>query len=123
VRFSKRGALSFLRFQGSRAGLFNDLSARETCPLHRSPEREPGLPPQISHEKTAPSRQSLRKDTAPLFKFDVRAVSAFVHFSSPRFSVETVEGSRDSFLENGNVLIIDCSFIETKSKLTAEVEK
>jgi hypothetical protein len=29
-------------------------------------DREPGLPPQISHEKTTPSRQSLRKDIATL---------------------------------------------------------
>jgi hypothetical protein len=72
-----RIAISFLRFQGSRAGLFYDLSARETCPLRCSPDpldREPGLPPQISHEKTAPSasaelaagRQSLQKDIATL---------------------------------------------------------
>ena len=52
-----------LPFQVSRAALFSDLSARETCPLHRSPRlcSGPGLPPQISHEKRAPSRQSLQK--------------------------------------------------------------
>jgi hypothetical protein len=59
-----RGIKAILSFRGSRAGLFYDLSARETCPLRCSPapvEREPGLPPQISHEKTAPSHQSLQK--------------------------------------------------------------
>ena len=69
IESNGRIAISFLRFQGSRAGLFYDLSARETCPLRCSPDpldREPGLPPQISHEKTAPSRQSLRKDIATL---------------------------------------------------------
>ena len=30
---------------------------------------EPGLPPQISHKKTAPSRQSLRKDLIPSFVY------------------------------------------------------
>jgi hypothetical protein len=57
----------FLAFQGSRAGLFYDLSARETCPLHRSPRVRsgPGLPPQISREKTAPSCQSLQKSPSP----------------------------------------------------------
>ena len=60
---------AFLPFRGSRPGLFCDLSARETCPLRCSPapvEREPGLPPQISHEKTAPSHQSLQKSLCPL---------------------------------------------------------
>jgi hypothetical protein len=68
IESNGRVAISFLRFQGSR---------RETCPLRCSPDpldREPGLPPQISHEKTAPSasaelaagRQSLRKDIATL---------------------------------------------------------
>jgi len=53
----------FLPFQVSRAALFYDLSARETCPLHCSPRLRsgPGLPPQISREKRAPSRQSLQK--------------------------------------------------------------
>jgi hypothetical protein len=52
-----RVAISFLRFQGSRAGLFYDLSARETCPLCFLlilVDREPGLPPQISHETGDP---------------------------------------------------------------------
>ena len=63
-KFLMRHWYLFFRSKGSRAGLFYDLSARETCPLRRSPlplEGEPGLPPQISHEKTAPSRQSLQK--------------------------------------------------------------
>ena len=30
---------------------------------------EPGLPPQISHKKTAPSRQSLRKDLIPSLEY------------------------------------------------------
>jgi hypothetical protein len=55
--------MSFLRFRGSRAGLFYDLSAGEFCPLrHSPPSVELRFPPQISHEKTAPSHQSLRKD-------------------------------------------------------------
>jgi hypothetical protein len=75
----KRGAVSpgtiaqktkaFLSFRGSRAGLFCDFSARETCPLRCSPapvERESGLPPQISHGKTTPSHQSLQKNLCPL---------------------------------------------------------
>ncbi len=60
--------MSFLRFRGSRAGLFYDLSAGEFCPLRHSPRLRSGLrlPPQISHEKTVPSRQSLRKDITVL---------------------------------------------------------
>jgi len=65
--------MSFLRFRGSRAGLFNDLPAEdppeagEVLPLRRSPPAvEPRVPPQISHEKTAPFHQSLRKDIAIL---------------------------------------------------------
>jgi hypothetical protein len=60
---------ALLSFRGSRADLFCDLSAMETCPLRCSPapiEREPGLPPQISHENTAPSHQSLQKSLCPL---------------------------------------------------------
>jgi hypothetical protein len=66
-RYPRKLTRSFLRFQGSRPGLFYDLSARETCPLRCSPapsEREPGLPPQINREKTTASHQSLRKDLA-----------------------------------------------------------
>ena len=67
---SGKVAKSFLRFQGSRPGLFYDLFARETCPLRCSPapsEREPGLPPQISREKTAASHQSHSEKTSPPF--------------------------------------------------------
>jgi hypothetical protein len=70
-RYSGKVVKSFLRFQGSRPGLFYDLSARETCPLRCSPapsEREPGLPPHISREKTAASHQSLRKDLATFLR-------------------------------------------------------
>ena len=69
-RYSGKVAKSFLRFQGSRPGLFYDLSAREFCPLRCSPapsEREPGLPPQISREKTAASHQSHSEKTSPPF--------------------------------------------------------
>jgi hypothetical protein len=59
--------ISFLRFRGSRAGLFYGLSAREFCPLrHSPPSVELRFPPHISHEKTAPSRQSLRKEITVL---------------------------------------------------------
>jgi hypothetical protein len=67
--------IAFLRFRGSRAGLFDDLSCDEFCPLrHSLPSVELRFPPQISHEKTAPSdsaelvagRQSLRKNIAIL---------------------------------------------------------
>jgi hypothetical protein len=71
--YSRKVVKSFLRFRGSRPGLFYDLSARETCPLRCSPapsEREPGLPPQISREKTAPFHQSLRKDFATFLQFN-----------------------------------------------------
>jgi hypothetical protein len=59
---------AFLLFRGSRSGFFNDLSARETYPLHCSPRLRsgPGIPPQISHEKTASSRQSQQKSICPL---------------------------------------------------------
>jgi hypothetical protein len=70
IGYSGKVAKSFLRFQGSRPGLFYDLSVRETCPLHCSPapsEREPGLPPQISREKTAASHQSHSEKTSPPF--------------------------------------------------------
>jgi hypothetical protein len=68
--YPQKVAKSFLRFQGSRPGLFYDLPARETCPLLCSPapsEREPGLPPQISREKTAASHQSHSEKTSPPF--------------------------------------------------------
>jgi hypothetical protein len=44
--------MSFLLFQGSRPGLFNDLSAGESCPL-RIPPMNRGLrfPPLISRKK------------------------------------------------------------------------
>jgi hypothetical protein len=43
----REGLEPFLAFQGSRAGLFYGLSARETCLLRRSPRIHsgPGLPP------------------------------------------------------------------------------
>jgi hypothetical protein len=72
--YSRKAVKSFLRFRGSRPGLFYDLSARETCPLRCSPapsEREPGLPPQISREKTASSHQSLRKDFTTFLQFNL----------------------------------------------------
>jgi hypothetical protein len=78
-RYSGKVAKSFLRFQGSRPGLFYDLSARETCPLRCSPapsEREPGLPPHISREKTAVSHQSLRKDLATFLQSNLIAPSS-----------------------------------------------
>jgi len=56
---------AFLLLRVSRAGLLSHLSAGETCPLRCSPRyrSEPGLPPQISRKKTAPSRQSLKKNS------------------------------------------------------------
>ena len=48
-------------------------------------DREPGLPPQISHEKTAPSRQSLRKDIATLPWLEHQ------HYFSPTNSCEEPE--------------------------------
>ena len=101
-RYSGKVAKSFLRFQGSRPGLFYDLSARETCPLRCSPapsEHEPGLPPHISREKTAASHQSLRKDLATFLQ------SNFIAPSSPTNSNEEPEGllsclNRHRCLEN-----------------------
>ncbi len=90
-RYSGKEAKSFLRFQGSRPGLFYDLSARETCPLRCSPapsEREPGLPPHISREKTAASHQSLRKDLATFLQ------SNFIAPSSPTNSCEEPKKKR-----------------------------
>jgi hypothetical protein len=87
-RYLGKLAKSFLRFQGSRPGLFYDLSARETCPLRCSPapsERESGLPPQISREKTAASHQSLRKDIANFLQ------SNFIMPFSPTNSCEEPE--------------------------------
>jgi hypothetical protein len=59
---------AFRQFQGSRAGLFSDLSAGDSCPLRIAPRSfGPGdlrFPPLITHEKTAPSRQSLPKSPA-----------------------------------------------------------
>jgi len=50
-----------LRFRVSRAGLFSDLSAWDSYPLRILDFVELRVPPLIIHEKTAPSRQSLRK--------------------------------------------------------------
>ena len=64
----RAGAISSVpSLSRQRRDLFYDLSARETCPLRRSPRMRsgPGLPPQISREKTAPSRQSLQKRPIP----------------------------------------------------------
>ena len=60
---------SFLLFQGSRPGLFCDLSAGESCPLRIPPinrglrfpplisrENDSGLPPVTSEKTTCPSR-------------------------------------------------------------------
>jgi hypothetical protein len=43
--------MSFLPFQGSRPGLFNDLSAGEFCPLCISASGGLQFPPLISREK------------------------------------------------------------------------
>ena len=80
---------SFLRFQGSRTGLFYDLSAREISPL-RCPtapsERESGLPPQINREKTAASHQSIRKDLATFLQSHFIAPSSLINFpEEPKF--------------------------------------
>ena len=59
---------AYRQFQGSRACLFSDLSAGDSCPLRIAPRSfGPGdlrFPPLIPHEKTAPSRQSLPKSPA-----------------------------------------------------------
>jgi hypothetical protein len=44
-----------------RAGLFSDLSAWDSYPLRILDCVELRVPPLISHEKTAPSHQSLQK--------------------------------------------------------------
>ena len=60
-----RGVGSPLR-AGGRAGLFCDLSPGESCPLRILDFVELRFPPRISREKTAPSHQSLRKDSMAL---------------------------------------------------------
>jgi len=53
---------AFLQFRGSRAGLFCDLFAGESCPLRIVPTcRDLRFPPLISREKTAPFHHSLQK--------------------------------------------------------------
>ena len=49
-------ARSFLLFQGSRPGLFYDLSAEEFCPLRISTSGGLRLPPLINHEKDSSLR-------------------------------------------------------------------
>jgi hypothetical protein len=48
-----------------RAGLFSDLSAWDSYPLRILDCVELRVPPLISHEKTAPSHQSLQKGLPP----------------------------------------------------------
>jgi len=65
---SLRGRRAFLPLRASRAGLFSNLSAWDTYPLRILDFVEVRLPPLISHEKTAPSRQSHQKNpSAPFY--------------------------------------------------------
>ena len=56
------GQKNFSSAPGLRAGLFSDLSAGDSCPLRILDFVELRLPPLISHEETAPSRQSRQKN-------------------------------------------------------------
>jgi len=58
---NKQGQETFSSAPSLRAGLFSNLSAGDICPFSILDFVELRLPPPISHEETAPSRQSRQK--------------------------------------------------------------